>query len=64
MCIQKSQMEKEVEEQKRKLLRSEQSLQASQTKEQDLRKKMEVWLLCIQDGGYSIFLDLMLRFLL
>lgn len=42
MCFQKSQMEKEVEEQKQKLLRSEQSLQASQTKEQDLRKKMEV----------------------
>lgn len=42
MNFQKSQMEKEVEEQKQKLLRSEQSLQASQTKEQDLRKKLEV----------------------
>lgn len=42
MSLQKSQMEREVEEQKQKLLRSEQSLQASQTKEQDLRKKMEV----------------------
>lgn len=31
-----------MEEQRHKLLRSEQSLQASQTKEQDLRKKMEV----------------------
>lgn len=42
MCFQKKQMEKEMEEQKQKLLRSEQSLQACQTKEQDLRKKMEV----------------------
>lgn len=42
MTFQKKQMEKEAEEQKQKLLRSEQSLQASQTKEQDLRKKMEV----------------------
>lgn len=37
-------MERELEEQKQKLLRSEQSLQAAQTKEQDLRKKMEVGL--------------------
>lgn len=42
MCFQKRQMEKDVEEQKQKVLRSEQSLQASQSKEQDLRKKMEV----------------------
>lgn len=42
MCFQKNQIEKEVEEQKQKLLRSEQNLQASQNKEQDLRKKMEV----------------------
>lgn len=42
MTFQKKQMEKEAEEQKQKLLRSEQSLQASQNKEQDLRKKMEV----------------------
>lgn len=42
MSFQKKQMEKEAEEQKQKLLRSEQSLQASQNKEQDLRKKMEV----------------------
>ena len=35
-------MEKEVEEHKQKLLRSEQSLQVIQTKEQDLRKNMEV----------------------
>uniref|UniRef100_A0A3Q0RL32 Centromere protein F n=1 Tax=Amphilophus citrinellus TaxID=61819 RepID=A0A3Q0RL32_AMPCI len=41
MCSQKKQLEKEMEEQKQKLLRSEQSLQACQTKEQDLRKKME-----------------------
>lgn len=40
--FQKNQVEKEVEEQKPKLLRSEQSLQASQKQEQDLRKKMEV----------------------
>lgn len=40
--FQKSQIEREVEEHKQKLLRSEQSLQVSQTKEQDLRKKMEV----------------------
>jgi len=39
---QKSQLQREVEEQRQKLLRSEQSLQASQAKEQDLRKKMEV----------------------
>lgn len=42
MSFQKKQMEKEAEEHKQKLLRSEQSLQASQNKEQDLRKKMEV----------------------
>lgn len=35
-------MEREIEEQKQKLLRSEQSLQATHSKEQDLRKKMEV----------------------
>ncbi|XP_010782430.1 autophagy-related protein 16-like, partial [Notothenia coriiceps] len=39
--FQKTQIEREVEEHKQKLLRSEQSLQVSQTKEQDLRKKME-----------------------
>lgn len=42
MTFQKKQMEKEADEQKQKLLRSEQSLQAAQNKEQDLRKKMEV----------------------
>lgn len=42
MTHQKKQLEKDVDEQKQKLLRSEQSLQASQNKEQDLRKKMEV----------------------
>lgn len=55
--LQKTQIEKEVEEHKQKLLRSEQSLQASQNKEQDLCKKMEVrwqstkyhetWYVCI-----------------
>ncbi|XP_072320728.1 uncharacterized protein cenpf [Eucyclogobius newberryi] len=39
--FQKSHLEKEVEEHKQKLLRSEQSLQACQTKEQDLHKKVE-----------------------
>ncbi|XP_062303540.1 centromere protein F [Osmerus eperlanus] len=41
VTFQKGQMEKEVEEQKQKLFRSEQSLQASQTKELDIRKKFE-----------------------
>lgn len=43
-CFQKNQTLKELEEQKQKLLRSEQSLQASQNKEHDVRKKMEVGL--------------------
>ena len=42
VTFQKGQMEKEVEDQKQKLFRSEQSLQASQTKELDIRKKFEV----------------------
>lgn len=42
MTFQKKQIEKEADEQKQKLLRSEQSLQAAQNKEQDLRKKLEV----------------------
>lgn len=33
---------KELEEQKQKLLRAEQNLQACQSKEHDVRKKMEV----------------------
>ncbi|XP_061881910.1 centromere protein F isoform X2 [Entelurus aequoreus] len=41
ICFQKSHLEREVGEQKQKLLRSEQSLQTSQTKEEDLRKKLE-----------------------
>lgn len=43
-CFQKSQIMKEMEEQKQKLLRAEQNLQASQNKEHDVRKKMEVGL--------------------
>ncbi|CAL9701706.1 unnamed protein product [Knipowitschia caucasica] len=39
--LQKKQLEKEVEEHKQKLLRSEQSLQACQSKEQDMFKKFE-----------------------
>jgi hypothetical protein len=35
-------MQRDVEEHRQKLLRSEQGLQTSQSKEQDLRKKMEV----------------------
>lgn len=50
MTFQKKHMEKEADEQKQKLLRSEQSLQAAQNKEQDLRKKMEVK---IQMENYS-----------
>lgn len=42
MRFQKTQLEKDTEEQKQKSLRSEQSLQVSQNKEQDLRKKLEV----------------------
>lgn len=42
MTFQRKQTEKEADEQKQKLLRSEQSLQATQNKEQELRKKMEV----------------------
>ncbi|XP_019751367.1 centromere protein F-like [Hippocampus comes] len=41
MSSQRSQLEREVEEQKQKLLRSQQSLQASQTKEEDLCKKLK-----------------------
>lgn len=36
---------KELEEQKQKLLRAEQNLQAIQSKEHDVRKKMEVGLI-------------------
>lgn len=42
MCFQKNQMLKELEEQKQKLLRSEQNLQACQNKEHDVQKKIEV----------------------
>jgi hypothetical protein len=42
VSCQRSQLERDQEEQKQKLLRSEQSQQASQNKEQDLRKKFEV----------------------
>ncbi|CAG06191.1 unnamed protein product, partial [Tetraodon nigroviridis] len=40
-CFQKNQIMKELEEQKQKLLRAEQNLQACQSKEHDVRKKME-----------------------
>lgn len=43
-CFQKNQITKELEEQKQKLLRAEQNLQACQNKEHDVRKKMEVGL--------------------
>lgn len=43
-CFQKNQIMKELEEQKQKLLRAEQNLQACQNKEYDVRKKMEVGL--------------------
>lgn len=42
--LQKNQITKELEEQKQKLLRAEQNLQACQNKEHDVRKKMEVGL--------------------
>ncbi|XP_011607920.1 centromere protein F isoform X1 [Takifugu rubripes] len=41
MCFQKNQMMKELKEQKQKLLRSEQNLQACQNKEHDVQKKIE-----------------------
>lgn len=41
-CFQKNQITKELEEQKQKLLRAEQNVQACQNKEHDVRKKMEV----------------------
>lgn len=44
-CFQKNQIMKELEEQKQKLLRAEQNLQAIQSKEHDVRKKMEVGLI-------------------
>ena len=47
-------MQRDVEEHKQKLLRSEQGLQTSQSKEQDLRKKMEVSRLM-----HSLTLDLL-----
>lgn len=44
MCFQKNQTLKEFEEQKQKLLRSEQNLQACQNKEHDVQKQTEVGL--------------------
>lgn len=45
MCFQKNQTLKELEEQKQKLVRSEQNLLACQNKGQDVCKKIEVGLL-------------------
>ncbi|XP_030232437.1 centromere protein F isoform X1 [Gadus morhua] len=52
---QKSQMQRDVEEHRQKLLRSEQGLQTSQSKEQDLRKKMEE--LLKEKNSVSVQLD-------
>ncbi|CAL8403773.1 unnamed protein product [Boreogadus saida] len=52
---QKSQMQRDVEEHRQKLLRSEQGLQTSQGKEQDLRKKMEE--LLKEKNSVSVQLD-------
>lgn len=43
----KNRLEKDLEELKQKLLRSEQGLQASQVKEAELKKKSDVSSLCI-----------------
>lgn len=43
----KNRLEKELEELKQKLIRSEQALQASQVKEAELKKKFDVSSLCI-----------------